>query len=89
MTEGVKNYMEEVVDRVIENVLKDMDICKCDICKTDIKALALNELIPKYVVTQKGELYVKLSYLDPQFETDAASSIVKSAEIVNNKKRHN
>lgn len=88
MAIGVKNYMEEVVDRVIEDVLSDMDICKCDTCKNDIKALALNDLMPKYVVSQKGELYVKLSYLDPQFETDAATSIVKAAESVNAKKRH-
>lgn len=88
MSNSIRNYMEEVVDRIIDDVIKNMDICKCEICITDIKARALNDFMPKYVVTKKGELYTKLSYLNPQFETDAMLSITKAAQIVNNNKRH-
>lgn len=88
MVKDFKNYMEEVVQRLIDKVINDMDVCKCDICRTDITALALNKLLPKYIASKKGEMYVKLNYLDPQFETDVMSTITQAAEMVNNKKRH-
>ncbi|HAA81501.1 MAG TPA: competence protein ComFB, partial [Thermoanaerobacter sp.] len=38
----LKNYMEDAVDQMMDKVLKDLDVCKCDRCRMDIKALALN-----------------------------------------------
>jgi len=54
----------------------------------DIKALALNNLPPKYVVSEEGELYVKTNELVRQFEVDIIKAITMAAIKVNNNKRH-
>lgn len=84
----LKNYMEEAVDQMMDKVLKNLDVCKCDRCRMDIKALALNNLPPKYVVTEEGELYVKTNELVRQFEVDIIKAITMAAIKVNNNRRH-
>ena len=59
----IKNYMEEIVFSSIKEVLDDIKVCSCDKCILDIAAIALNELPPKYIVTEKGELYSKVDSL--------------------------
>ncbi|HOH89167.1 MAG TPA: late competence development ComFB family protein, partial [Bacillota bacterium] len=63
--------------------------CKCDKCRLDIIALALNSLPSKYVVSAKGELYAKVSELEQQFDIDVGTAIIKAAFLVNENPRHN
>jgi competence protein ComFB len=84
----LKNLMEELVINALEDVLKDINMCKCEICVTDIMAIALNSLPPKYIVTEMGELYSKSNVLRQQFEVDIISAITKAAVIVKRKPRH-
>lgn len=83
------NYMEEVVSKKTDEILKLMNICKCDKCKLDIMALALNELPSKYVVSEQGQLYAKLSELEQQFDIDIETSIIKAAVFVSKNPKHN
>lgn len=84
----MKNYMEEVVKQQLDEILKSIDMCKCEKCRMDIKAIALNSLPPKYIVTEKGELYFKVNSLFTQFEVDVIAAITKAAVIVKMKPRH-
>jgi len=84
----LKNYMEELVFNMIEDLSKKISICTCQKCMLDIAAIALNELPPKYVVTEKGELYSKLEILKQQFEVDIVSSVTKAIEKVGNHPQH-
>ena len=84
----LKNLMEELVINSLEDVLKDINMCKCETCVTDITAIALNSLPPKYIVTQVGELYSKSDLLRQQFEVDIISAITKAAVIVKRNPRH-
>jgi len=85
----LKNYMEEIVFNYMDEVLKDFDMCKCDICKLDIAAKALNELPPQYFVTKKGEVYSRIKHLKLQFEVDVVTALSRAAELVKNNPRHN
>ena len=85
----LKNYMEDLVSKRTDEILKSMDVCKCDKCKLDIIALALNSLPSKYVVSAKGELYAKVSELEQQFDIDVETAIIKAAFLVNENPRHN
>ena len=49
---------------------------------------ALNDLPPKYVVTEKGELYSKINTLEQQFEVDVVAAITKAAVLVKRRPRH-
>ena len=84
----VKNYMEEVVYMLLPEILRDINACKCPKCTLDIAAMALNQLPPKYIVTEKGELYSKISTLRQQFEVDVISAITKAAVLVKRSPRH-
>lgn len=83
------NYMENVVISVLNHLLtKKDDICKCEKCKMDIAAIALNNLPAKYVVTEKGELYTKLNEMEIQFEADVVKELVKAIDIVSKSTQH-
>lgn len=84
----LKNYMEEVVFNLIDGVLDDISMCKCELCVKDIAALALNSLPPKYIASEKGELYSKVNSLRNQFEVDVISAITKAAVLVKKTPRH-
>ncbi len=84
----IRNYMEVLTDTIIDGVLAEMNYCKCDQCRLDIKAITLNNIQPKYVVTEKGQLYAKLQSLQAQFEVDIVSEITKAAVLVASNPRH-
>lgn len=84
-----KNYMEDVVDNLLPSVLKSYpNICTCNSCLMDIKALALNNLKPIYIVSSQGHSYAKINELDPQFKINVIQKIVQAIEIVSNNMRH-
>lgn len=85
---GIKNYMEDVVAHKTDDLLKIMNICKCEKCRADIMAIALNKLPPKYVVTDKGELFSKVRELEQQFEVDVEMEVIKAAVFVGKNPRH-
>ncbi len=84
----IKNYMEKIVFDSIDDVLKDIDMCKCEICLADIAAKALNSLPPQYVARKKGEVYSKINNLKMQFEVDVIAAITKAAILVKENPRH-
>lgn len=83
------NLMENVVFNAIDSIQKDMEgICKCEKCRFDIAAIALNSLTPKYVVTEKGYLYAKANNMNYQFNTDVIAAVTKAIEIVGKNPQH-
>ena len=85
----LKNYMEDVIDHLMPSVLENYsDICKCEKCVLDIKAIALNNLKPMYTVTSNGSVYLKMNELNNQFKIDIINEIMKAIEIVSKKPRH-
>lgn len=85
----LKNYMEDLVLKKTDEISNSMDVCKCEKCRLDIAAIALNSLPSKYVVTEKGELYAKINELEHQFEVDVETAIIKAAVIVGKNPKHN
>jgi competence protein ComFB len=84
----IKNYMEEVVFNQMKEVLTDINMCTCEKCMLDVAAIALNDLPPKYLVTEKGELYSKINTLAQQFDVDVIAAITKAALLVKRRPRH-
>jgi competence protein ComFB len=84
----LKNIMEAAVIRKYDEMIKEMDCCKCDMCRLDVLAFALNELPHKYVVTDKGELFAKASDLSHQFDANIITALTKAFNLVKDKPRH-
>lgn len=50
------NIMENLVLRHVDTVMQRFNSCKCDRCRCDVTACALNRLPPKYVVAQTAKI---------------------------------
>lgn len=86
----IRNYMEDAVDEILPSVIgKYVNICKCQKCIEDIKAIALNNLKPIYVATSQGKVYVKINELVPQFNANVVTQLTRAIEIVSKNPRHN
>lgn len=86
----IKNYMEYIVEENLPLVLdRYPGICKCEKCIDDIQAIALNNLKPLYVVTEKGSIYSKLNELSLQFNADIISELTQAIEVVSQNPKHN
>lgn len=84
------NYMEVAVDHIMPNLLRAFpQVCQCEHCLLDIKAIALNNLKPHYVVTEKGKLYSQIEETKIQFETDILKALIDAIYVVSKSPRHN
>lgn len=84
----VTNYMEIWVKSCMEELLKKDEGCKCEKCKRDIFALALNNLKPYYVATEKGRVMAKLANSENQFEADIIIQVTKAMKKVREVPNH-
>lgn len=85
----LKNYMEIVVEELLPSVLQGHKLkCDCDRCIEDIKAITLNALEPKYVVSEKGVLYTKLNEFSSQFKADVVRSMMVAIGKVEERPSH-
>ena len=87
---NLKNFSEVEVNKLLDEVLNRYDnICKCEKCKLDIKALALNSLSTKYIVSEQGEMYTKaLNEVNKQQTINVTTAITKAIEIVSVNPKH-
>ena len=46
-----RNIMEDLVENKLGELMRSADMCCCGRCRADAKALALNKLPPRYVVS--------------------------------------
>ena len=84
----LRNYTEEAVKLYVERWYKEADVCQCESCRLDTTAIMLNNLTPKYVVTDKGALYAQLDDFDPQNKINFMTIMTKAIQTVKGKPRH-
>lgn len=79
------NAMESVVLEKLDSVLARFKCCKCDRCKKDIVALALNKLPAKYMVLMEGR---PTPDLDPQTNAQVLTAMIQAVLAVRAHPRH-
>lgn len=84
-----QNIMENIVERELEKLKRCLDVCNCERCISDIIACALNQLPPKYIVSNEGYLYSKIDMAYHQYEVDVIQAITRAAQIIKRNPRHN
>ena len=85
----IQNYMEEVVQDELEQLLAERDdVCKCQKCRFDMMVWALNRLPPKYVITDRGRLYTKLKEQEIQFKADVVQELTKAIDVIRKHPNH-
>ncbi|MBC7331924.1 MAG: late competence development ComFB family protein [Synergistetes bacterium] len=84
-----RNYMEKVVKETLMRLLKEReDICKCEKCIMDMMAYALNRLPPKYMVTDRGYIFLKLKEIEVQFQVDVLEAVLEAISVVSKRPEH-
>lgn len=81
----VVNIMEGIVLGKLDSVLSRFQCCRCDRCKKDIVALALNKLPPKYMVLSRGQVPPDI---DAQTNAQVVTAMIQAAIRVRAKPRH-
>lgn len=79
------NAMEAVVLDKLDTVLAKFKCCKCDRCKKDIVALALNKLSPRYMVLPHGQ---PVPDIDPQTNAAVVTAMIQAVLEVRAHPRH-
>jgi len=80
--------MEILVSEVLNEVIHNYDICKCDDCINDIKSIALNNLEPKYFLSSTEESEKKTFILNRQKRISVLAKVAEAIQEVS-KNTHN
>ena len=83
-----KNVMEHVVEQKLDEIMKSYDGCKCERCRSDIAAITLNNLPPRYAVTDEGVLFTKVQCLKTRYEFEVMKQIALAMTIVRENPNH-
>lgn len=85
---GCHNLMEDIVVQEVDALLASDGGCQCPICRSDVIALALNHLPPRYVTTNAGRVAVKLDSYASQNRADIISALSGALKLVRAYPRH-
>ncbi|MCR5175787.1 MAG: late competence development ComFB family protein [Anaerovibrio sp.] len=81
--------METYVEMNLEHVLDEIpNVCRCEQCRADIKALVLNRLRPMYVSTSKGEALSMMQAFDTGKQVEFLCCARSAAALVTSNPHH-
>ncbi|SDM85152.1 competence protein ComFB [Paenibacillus sp. yr247] len=85
----VFNAMETIVINLFDEFQKNYEMkCICNKCKEDMLALVLNNIPPRYTSSEKGQLFIKGLYINPQLQSDVMRELMEAANIVEHHQQH-
>lgn len=84
-TASVVNLMEYLVADRLDGAFKKFNCCKCDKCRKDVVALALNQLPTKYVVAEQEEIPELVKAISG---SEVSTAIVHAVLVVRSHPRH-
>ena len=82
------NMMEQVVDARLMELMRESRMCTCGRCCADVRAIVLNNLPPKYVVTRIGEAMLQFEMMTPQMQAVVVTEITLAIDKVCRNPRH-
>lgn len=83
------NMMEQAIDSKMLELMEKSGMCTCERCRADVRAIVLNSLPPKYVVTRVGEAMIRFELQTAQMQAVVVSEILLAVEKVKRNPRHN
>lgn len=79
------NVTEQLVSDKLEMAFAKFNCCKCDRCKKDVVAIALNKLKPRYIVLGAED---PIPEPDRQTTADVTTALIQAIITVKNNPRH-
>lgn len=84
----ITNCMEISVKECLDKLLEESNGCKCEKCRYDMMAIALNNLKPYYVTTHLGEVITKIKNMEQQSEANIVVEVTKAIKKVHMSPKH-
>ncbi|NHM28144.1 late competence development ComFB family protein [Desulfofundulus sp. TPOSR] len=89
----IQNYTELVVNDLLSPVLEEYarrnpEVCTCPRCREDVAALALNQLPPCYVTSEKGVVLTRTALDRAPLKGQVVAAIVNAVRQVAASPRH-
>jgi hypothetical protein len=82
------NIMQVLVDESADKYMKMFELCSCPRCQADVKALALNNLPPKYVVMEPGHVVPRITVYEGRYRTAVTAQLLRACGMVKENPRH-
>lgn len=82
------NVMQVLVDEKCMRYIKMFGMCDCSRCIADVKALALTNLLPKYLVMRRSEVIPMLTVYEGRFNAALTAQLIQACKLVMDHPRH-
>ena len=83
-----KNIMEDLVECKLNELMRCSGMCSCERCRADVKALALNKLPPRYVVSVNGDVYSHFEAMNVQTQVNITAAVASAIRVVRESPHH-
>lgn len=85
----VRNVMEDLVETTLADALaRTQDVCACERCRCDMRAFALNNLPPRYIVDEPAAVHAYLEAITHSLRADVVYSVHWAVQMVGTRPRH-
>ena len=85
---GYMNVMQVLVEEKAPKYVQMFGLCSCERCMEDVKALTLNNLPPKYVVVERGDMVPRLTVYESKFSSDITAQLLQACKLVMERPHH-
>ena len=85
---GYMNVMQVLVEEKAPKYVQMFGLCSCERCMEDVKALTLNNLPPKYVVLERGDMIPRLTVYEGKFSSDITAQLLQACKLVMERPHH-
>lgn len=82
------NVMQSLVEEKAAQFMDLFGLCTCHRCMTDVMALTLTNLPPKYVVMRRGEVVPMLTVYERRYNANIIAQLTHSCRMVMASPRH-
>lgn len=82
------NVIQAIVEERALNYMQMLDMCQCPRCQADVKALALSNLTPKYIVMERSQFTPMLSVYEGKYGAAITAQLISSCLVVKEHPRH-
>ena len=82
------NVMQTLVEEKAPRYIEMFGLCPCKRCATDVVALTLNNLVPKYVVMTKQDMIPMLTVYEGRFNSTIFAQLTRACKTVMDNPRH-
>lgn len=82
------NVIQAIVEEKALKYMQMMDMCQCPRCQADVKALALSNLTPKYIVMDRCQATPMLSVYEGKYGAAITAQLISACLTVKDHPRH-